>query len=55
METIIVILIVAVAVWYLYRRIVCAVKADSPSCGCGGCGGCPAQPLKKNERDGPGI
>ncbi len=49
-EAIILIVIVAVAVWYLLRRFTAAVKAENPSCGCGGCEGCPAGPVKIEEK-----
>jgi hypothetical protein len=42
METIIFGIVVAVAIWYLYRRFVRTVKSENPSCGCGACDSCPA-------------
>lgn len=47
-QTLIMILIVAVAVWYLYRRFRATFKAENGSCGCGGCSGCPAGPIDIN-------
>jgi hypothetical protein len=44
MQTIIVIVIGALAVWYLYRTFSRSVKGGPSSCGCGGCHGCPAAP-----------
>ncbi len=46
-ETIILILIVVVAVWYLFRRFTLALRAKNPSCGCGSCESCPAAPKDK--------
>jgi hypothetical protein len=43
MEIIAVVLFFAVAVWYLYRRLIGAWKVEQPSCGCG-CDSCPAAP-----------
>ena len=37
METVAFILIVAGAVWYLYRHMASALKDGSQSCACGGC------------------
>ena len=53
METIIIIIAVVIAVWFLYRRIARTVKGDSPSCGCGGGGdGCPSAPQKEIKKMG---
>jgi hypothetical protein len=51
METILIILICATAVWVLYRRIRKTVKTGRSGCGCGLCEGCPAGTLL----DGKGV
>jgi hypothetical protein len=38
METIVLFIVVALAVGYLYRRFSSALKTKTPSCGCGECG-----------------
>jgi len=45
-QTLIMILIVAAAVWYLYRRFTATFRSQNRSCGCGGCDGCPAEPVE---------
>jgi hypothetical protein len=52
METIIVVIVVSVAVWYLYRRFVCTAKAENPSCSCGGCDSCPSAQKTESVRKG---
>ena len=55
METILVIIAVGVAVWYLYRTFARSLSAGNPSCGCGGCTNCPAENSlpKATETDTP--
>jgi hypothetical protein len=43
-QTIVVILFFALAVWYLYRRFKGIADPNQSSCGCGGCGGCSTPP-----------
>ena len=43
-QTVVVILFFALAVWYLYRRYKGIVDPKPSSCGCCGCSGCSAQP-----------
>ncbi|MBW2593171.1 MAG: FeoB-associated Cys-rich membrane protein [Deltaproteobacteria bacterium] len=51
METVVFILIVAGAVWYLYRYIASALKGGgSQSCGCGNCGSCSVGCLSDSNR-----
>jgi hypothetical protein len=50
METIVVILIVALAVWYLYRTFSKSFKGGQSSCGCGGCDGCSNAPQGDNKK-----
>jgi hypothetical protein len=38
MDTIVLFIVVALAVGYLYRRFSSALKTKTPSCGCGECG-----------------
>ncbi|BBO76507.1 hypothetical protein DSCW_39240 [Desulfosarcina widdelii] len=42
METIAVIFFFALAVWYLYRRLLKNLKGGPLSCGCSGCDTCPS-------------
>jgi hypothetical protein len=43
-QTIVIIFIFALAVWYLYRRFKGIADPNHSSCGCGGCGGCSEEP-----------
>jgi hypothetical protein len=49
-QTLIMILIVAAAVWYLYRRFSATLRSENASRGCGGCDGCPAGPATISEK-----
>ncbi len=50
MESVIVILVVAVASWYLWTRFARALKNEAPSCGCGGsCGCCPSKSIAESK------
>ena len=42
MATLLVLLIAAMAVGYLWRTVAGSLKQEAPPCGCGGCQGCPA-------------
>ena len=53
MEIIAVAIFFAIAVWYLYRRLIGAWKTDRPTCGCGGCEGCPVAPKPDSEQKRP--
>ena len=41
-EALILIVIVAVAVFYLLRRFMAAIRAEHSACGCDSCENCPA-------------
>jgi hypothetical protein len=43
-QTVVVILFFALAVWYLYRRFKGIVAPNPSSRGCGGCNGCSMHP-----------
>jgi hypothetical protein len=51
MEIIVVIIISALAVWYLYRRFRIMYKGDQSSCGCSGCDSCAAAPKTTRRAD----
>jgi hypothetical protein len=48
-ETLILIVSVAVAVCYLIRRFMAAIRAEHPACGCGCCEICPAAGKNKSD------
>ncbi len=56
-QTIVVILVFALAVWYLYRRFKGIADPSQSDCGCSGCGGCSSGPQRTprikndNEKD----
>ncbi len=52
MELLLITLIVAAAVWYLFRHFSRALKAKDSSCGFGACRNCPAARKDESENQG---
>ncbi len=51
MDLLILVFIVVIAVWYLYRHMTNLVTKDGDQCRCsGGCGGCPSNEITPKNR-----
>ena len=51
METFLIAIIVAIAVWYLYRHFARVFKSDDVHCGCGECENCSAKPFEDHKNN----
>lgn len=50
LDILVIVLVTAAAVWYLYRKFVGAFKGGQSACGCSGCSGCSqVDPKKKTD------
>ena len=55
MEILIVVIVFAAAIWYLYRRFKGLMDPKQPSCSCSGCGGSSCDAAPKDEQESKAV